>query len=110
MLPTRCVVVKLKSGSVPRVREWAAEINRRKAEAIATLRSEHVLLEAAFLLPTPQGEFLVYVMKGGASHEEKADPALSPHPIDAYHQQFKRDAWESSEELETLIDLDRIAE
>lgn len=36
--------------------------------------------------------------------------ASSLHSIDAYHQQFKRDTWESGSRLELLVDLNRLHE
>jgi hypothetical protein len=34
----------------------------------------------------------------------------SLHAIDAYHQQFKKDTWESGRRLELLVDLNRLDE
>jgi hypothetical protein len=48
-METQCVKIHLKPGSVERVHEWAAELNRRQDEALATLRDEGVCLESVFL-------------------------------------------------------------
>ncbi len=53
---TRCVRLRLKAGSVPRVREWAAELTRRRDEVMATLRDETVRVESAFLESGPDGD------------------------------------------------------
>ncbi len=55
--------MRLKPGCLPRVREWAAELTRRRDEVMATLRDETVRVESAFLDANPEGDFLVYVMR-----------------------------------------------
>ncbi|MBC7909673.1 MAG: hypothetical protein H7Y30_04180 [Pyrinomonadaceae bacterium] len=110
MFETRCRKIKLKEGSIDRVREWAEEINRRKDEALETLRDETVIIEAAFLDRTEQGDFLIYYMKA-ESFERVAEASRNTvHAIDAYHHQFTRDTYEEQKPLELLIDLDRIEE
>ena len=42
MSETRCTRIKLKPGMVPRVREWARELNARMDEVLATLKDEGV--------------------------------------------------------------------
>lgn len=108
---TSCVKVRLKDGSLERVREWAKTLNEtRRSEAVATLRDETVVLEAAFLDHTSDGDFLIYVMTA-ESFERSAEAAKrSTHDIDIYHRQFKREVWERREELECLVDLERISE
>jgi Family of unknown function (DUF6176) len=54
---TRCVKIKLIPDSLEKVRTWAKTINERKDEALATLRDEGVILEAAFLDQTVEGDF-----------------------------------------------------
>jgi hypothetical protein len=46
---TTCVKVRLKPGSLDRVRTWAAELDRRGDEVLATLRDEGVIVESVFL-------------------------------------------------------------
>jgi len=104
MLETRCVRIKLKPGMVPRAREWAAEINRRKAEAYASLRVETVVIECAFLDEGSDGDYLIYFMK--AKDLGRAGAPASAGSVDEYHQHFKEAAWESGKRLEPLIDLD----
>jgi len=103
-----CHRIKLRAGSLPRVREWASTILERRDEALATLRDEGVTIESAFLEETVDGHYLIYYMR--AAKPRLGAAATSAHPIDEYHQQFKRDAWEGGSELELLIDLDRSAE
>lgn len=96
---TRCVKIKLKPNSLEKVSEWAKTINRRKEEALATLRDEGVILECAFLDQTSEGDFLI-----------KEVIEKSVHDVDKFHQNFKDETWEDGKNLELLIDLDRILE
>jgi hypothetical protein len=108
---TRCARIKLKPDSLERVREWAKTLNEtRRDEAIATLRDETVIIESYFLESTPDGDFLVAFMKAENFEKSRKAAEISTHDIDRYHQQFKRDIWESLQPLEPLVDLDRIAE
>ncbi len=109
-LKSFCTRVRLKPDSIPRVREWASELNSRKNEALETLKDEGVYIESAFLEQTAEGDFLIYYLRMESMKQAKAAVARSPHPIDAYHKQFKIDCWESREELELLIDFDRTSE
>ena len=108
---TRCVKIKLKPGSLERVREWAKTLNEtRRDEAIATLRDETVVVESYFLDSTPEGDFLVAFMMAESFEKSREAVAVSTHEIDRYHQQFKKDTWENRQPLELIVDLDRIAE
>ena len=108
MFETNCVRIRLKPGSMERVREWAAEITRRSDEALATLRDEGVVVESVFLDSGEEGDFLIYYMKAESLEKAKEAGRKSTHEIDAYHQQFQRDTFESGKKLELLVDLDRI--
>jgi hypothetical protein len=89
---TSCVKIHLKPNSLDRVREWATTQNEsRRAEALATLADESVVLEESF-------------------DKAKRVATKSLHEIDAYHKAFKRDTWSSRTELELLLDLDRVHE
>ncbi len=103
---TRCVKIKLKPDSIAKVRQWAQTINARKTEALATLRDESVILEAVFLDQNSEGDFLIYVMRAENFKLAKQAVKNSLHAIDEYHQNFKKECWESGEKLEMLIDLD----
>jgi len=108
---TRCVKIRLKPNSLDAVREWARTLNEsRRAEALATLRDETVVFEAAFFDHTSEGDFLIYVMK--AENFERSEQAanLSTHDIDQYHRRFKSETWDDRTQLELLVDLDRIDE
>lgn len=98
----------MKSGSLERVREWAAELTRRRDEALATLRDEGTIVESVFLERTGEGDYLIYYMKAENFERARAVYGSSTHAIDAYHRKFKEDTWESSTNLELLVDLDMI--
>jgi Family of unknown function (DUF6176) len=108
---TQCVKIRLKPNSLNAVREWAQTLNEsRRAEALATLRDETVVFEAAFLDHTPEGDFLIYVTKAESFDKSGQAAARSPHDIDQYHRGFKKEAWGDRTQLELLVDLDRIDE
>jgi hypothetical protein len=110
---TACVKVRLKTDSLDRVRAWAAELNRRGDEVLATLRDEEVVVESVFLEQTSDGDFLIYYMKARSLEDARQAVQHSHHEIDAYHQRFKQDTWESRRPLELLIDFenfDRLTE
>ncbi len=108
-MQTACVRIRLKPGSLERVREWATELSRRPDEVLTTLREERVWVESVFLERTADGDFLVYYMRADDLDAAREVAKRSPHPIDAYHAQFKQEAWESSEQLELLIDFENPA-
>jgi hypothetical protein len=110
MYQTRCWKIKLKSGSLDRVREWARTLNERRAEAIETLRDETVVIESVFLDRTTDGDYLIAIMKA-ESFEKSAEAAKkSVHAIDEYHRRAMQEVREERTELELLVDLDRISE
>jgi len=108
-METACAKVRLKPGSLDRVREWATELRRRSDEVLATLRDEGVVIESVFLDSDEQGDFLVYYMKAHSLEEAHAVVRSSPHPIDGYHQQFKVDTWQSRTPLELLVDFENFS-
>ena len=105
---TSCVKIKLKPNSLEKVREWARVINERKDEALATLRDEGVVLECAFLDSTPDGDYLIYIMKAESFDKAKQAAEKSTHAIDEYHMKFKQETWEDGKKLETLVDLENL--
>ena len=105
-METACVKILLRPGSLDRVREWAAELRSRPDEVLATLRDEGVVVESVFLDSTDAGDFLVYYMKARSMEAAREAVERSVHPIDAYHQQFKADTWETRTPLELLIDFE----
>ena len=101
-------LIKLKSGSRDRVREWAATINSRRDEALATLADEGVAIESWFTVTLDDGDYLLSYMRTEDVARSQAAVKESLHAIDAYHQEFKQDTWirGAGKRLELLVDLD----
>lgn len=96
--------VRLKEGSLERVREWAKELNARREEVVATLRDEGVRIESVFL----DGDSLIYYMRAESIEQAREVYAHSTHAIDAYHQRFKDETFEQQTPLELLIDFENL--
>lgn len=107
MSETRCTRIKLKPGMVPRVREWARELNARMDEVLATLEDEGVNREIVFLEEGPDGDYLIYFMDAEDFEKGHQVSQASTHPIDAYHRKFKDEAWDTRQNLELLMDAVR---
>ena len=103
---TRCIKIKLKPGSIQKVREWARVLGERRDEALETMRGESVVLETVFLDRTSEGDFLIYVMKAESFEVAERAALESANAIDAFHQRFKRETWEEGKKLELLVDLE----
>jgi hypothetical protein len=101
---TVCIRVRLKPGSLPRVREWAEELTARPDEVLATLRDEGVVVESVFL----DGEELVYYLKAQSLAQARAVYESSQHAIDAYHQEFKDATFAEQTTLELLVDFENL--
>jgi hypothetical protein len=99
-----CNLIKLKPGSLPMVRRWAETLNSRMKEVLATLHDETVVIESVFLLSRGDGDYLVYYMRAQSMAKAREAVRSSPHEIDAFHQQFKKTAWASSESTELILD------
>ena len=77
--------VKVRPDKVDELREWFAELGRRKLEVLATFEQESTRAERVHLLSTATGPVLVYVMD--VADPEKATEAFrsSTLPIDVEH-------------------------
>ncbi|AOY90920.1 hypothetical protein BKK79_03135 [Cupriavidus sp. USMAA2-4] len=104
MLPM-CARIRLKPGSLPRVREWAAHLREHRAEALRTLAAEGVSIESVFLDSSADGDFLVYYMRAASEAQARQAAQASTAAIDDYHRAFKRDTWAQLTRLELLVDL-----
>lgn len=92
------------------MREWVAELTRRRAEVLATLRDETARVESVFLDSGPQGDYLVYYMRVDDPDANRRAVQMSTHAIDEYHRAFMGAVVESRQSLELLVDFDRIDE
>lgn len=110
-MDTICNAVRLKPGSLERVRAWAQTLNdTRRSETLATLRDEAMLIESVFLWHTDGADYLIYYLKAENLARAQEIFARSTHAIDAFHGQFKRDTFESTQPLALLLDLDTLSE
>lgn len=98
-------VIELKPNSMERVEAWAATINERIDEALETLRDEGVQLESWFHLPLDGKDYLLSYMRADSLKKAQDTVKQSEHPIDAYHQQFKKDTWVGGTRAKLLVDL-----
>lgn len=96
--------VRLKEGSLDRVRAWAEELNARRDEVLATLRDEGVRIESVFL----DGDSLIYYLRAESIDEAREVYAHSTHAIDAYHQRFKDETFDVQVALELLVDFENL--
>ena len=103
-METVCVRVRLEPGSLPRVRKWAAELNARRDEVLATLRDEGIRVESVFL----DGETLIYYLKADSLDHAREVYARSQHAIDAYHRKFKDETFAEETQLELLVDFENV--
>ena len=87
--------VRLKEGSLPRVRAWARELSERRDEVLATLVNEGVRVESVFL----DGETLIYYMRAESIDQAREVYAHSTHAIDTYHQRFKDETFDGQTTL-----------
>ena len=108
-METVCIKVKLKPDSLEQVHRWADELRSRADEVLTTLRDEGVVVESVFLDSNEQGDYLVYYMKARSLSAAHQAAQRSSHPIDAYHEQFKAQTWESRRSLELLVDFENLA-
>lgn len=101
-----CSRIRIRSGSLGAVRDWARTISERRDEALATLQEEGVQLESVFLEHTSDGDYLVYYMRGSDLAASREIGRTSKHAIDDYHHRFMKEHTEPMATLELLVDLD----
>jgi len=81
----------IKSGKTQALRDWYAELESRREEALQTLENEGVRQEAAFILPTAHGDLLAVFIE--VDDMDAANEAFrsSPFEIDRQHAQVMDD-------------------
>ena len=103
-METVCVRVRLKPGSLSRVRERAAELQARSGEVLETLVTR-AFCRVGFLR-VRRARRLPHLLQARSLEEAHEAVKGSTHPIDEYHQRFKADTWASRTPLELLIDFE----
>jgi Family of unknown function (DUF6176) len=98
-------IIELKPNSLDRVEEWATTLNKCADEALATLQDEGVKLESWFHLSLDDKDYLLCYMRAESIQKAHQVVRFSPHAIDAYHQQFKKDTWGAGKSARLLVDL-----
>lgn len=78
---------RIKPGKTERLREWTAEIQRRRDEAIETLEHERMFAEAAFIEHTADEDYLIYYMEAADIDHVFEAFESSPYDIDEEHRQ-----------------------
>lgn len=104
-METLCYKIKLKKGSLKQVRQWAEQMNIRAGEVFETLSLEGVYVESVFLEKSDNNYYLIYFVKAESLNDMREFSKNSTLPIEKFHKDFKRTTFESSAELESLIDL-----
>lgn len=103
-----CVMIELKPNSLERVRAWANFLLENKDGALQTLKAEGVTVENFFLFQQGDKDFLIGYMRAKSLAHAQQVVKNSLSEIDAYHQQFKKDAWAKVMRTELLVDLSRL--
>ncbi len=103
-----CMRIKLKPGSLPEVKKWAATLRKRKEEVQTTMIEEGIFIESAFLDKVGKDHYLIYYIKTFSQEKSGKSTADSKHSIDAYHNAFKKKCWAEKTKLSKLIDFDLI--
>ena len=98
-------VIELKPNSMEHVENWAATINERIDEAIATLRDEGVQLESWFHLTLDGKDYLLSYMRAESMEEAVKAVEKSEHDIDSFHNEFKKTTWLKGTKARLLVDL-----
>ena len=101
------VLIKLKVNSGANVESWQDEINKRKSEAIETLKAEQVYIESWFQLELNNEFFLIAYMRAkDISYAQKVGRE-SNFDIDKVHKLFKSN-WEKVYPANLLVDLENL--
>ena len=104
----RCVLIELKPNSLELARQWASFIQEHRSEALSTLKAEGVTVESIFFTSIGGKDYLIGYMRAKSFAQAAKAVEASTAAIDAYHQQFKNEAWVKSIQTQPLIDLCRI--
>ena len=98
-------IIELKPNSLDRVEEWATTLNKHADQAVATLQDEGVRVESWFHLSIDNKDYLLCYIRAESIEKAHQVARSSPHAIDAYHQQFKKDTWEVGKSARLLVDF-----
>jgi len=98
------VVRKVKPDQVPRLKEWLAELTRRREEARATMAREGTRHEQAYLVTTADGPLLIYAMEAADPYQAKRTFKDSTDPMDVEHKRVMEEVLMGNPRQELLYD------
>jgi len=98
-------MIKLKPNSLEKVQEWAKTMNDRKSEAMQTIINEGIEIESVFLAKVGMDDYLIYYIRTQDWEKAAKVTRESLMEIDAIHQEFKKECWESVKPVDILLDL-----
>lgn len=99
------VLIKLKTDSLSQVDTWQNELEKRKVEAVETLKAENVFIESWFYVEVENQHYLIaYMRADDIAHAQKV-AKTSTFDIDQVHKQFKT-TWDKVYPAKLLVDLD----
>jgi L-rhamnose mutarotase len=99
------VKLRIKPGGKQIWLDWSEELKRRRAEVVATLRSENVASESCFM--SEDGEYVFYFMEAEDLEAARRAVAEHPHPIDVEHKEARRSSLEFVAELKCLFHFEQ---
>ncbi len=105
-MEVECFKIKLQPNSIPLVREWAARLNSQLDQVKELLKKEGMTLESVFLEQSLDGDYLIYYLRSPNLKKTREISMSSGHPIDVFHRDFMKKIFESSVNLECLLDVE----
>jgi hypothetical protein len=102
----KIVLRKVKAGQEGRLRDWLAELMRRKDEVRETFKQETVRHEQGYLLNTADGTVLIYVIEAEDLEQASRVYKNSTLPIDFEHRQIMEQALGDAIHVELLYECD----
>lgn len=98
------VLIELKPNSQDDVNAWQKELNKRKDEALATLKAEGVFIESWFHVAIEGKHYLIAYMRAKDIKEAQRIGRESTFAIDQVHKAFKK-TWQKVYPASLLVDL-----
>jgi len=103
-MEVECFKIRLKPGTLPLVREWAARLNSEMSEVKKLLQNEGMALESVFLEQGPEGDSLVYYLRSPDLKRTREVSRASQHAIDVFHREVMQQISAGGARLECLLD------
>lgn len=86
------------------LRDWFAELTRRRDEVRETFKQETVRHEQCYLVPTPAGSALLYIIEAEDHDKGREAYKTSTLPIDLEHRDVMKKALGAEVPAELLFD------